>query len=631
MLDINTILKENWGYSSFRPLQKEIIESVISGKDTLALLPTGAGKSITYQVSALALDGVAIVVSPLISLMQDQVASLKARGIVAAFVNSSVSYDDVDRVLDNCIYGDVKLLYIAPERIDTLLFRARVRLMKVSLVAVDEAHCISQWGYDFRPSYLAIGQLRELLPSVPFLALTATATPIVLDDISLRLGLNSPAVFKGGFERSNIRFVVRETSDKNSKILEILKNVKGGSAVVYCRTRAMTVEVASFLRSEGESADFYHAGLDNATRTLKQKAWKVGSIRTIVATSAFGMGIDKPDVRVVIHHDMPDTLEDYYQQAGRAGRDGGISFAVALFGDSDMRTLTRRVDDEYPPLDFIRKTYDNICRYLQIPFEYGCGVSKKMSISEFSMFYKVYPAKVKAAISVLQSNGYLTYYEKHERPTKVMFRVSRDALYNQNIENSSDDLVLAEMLRHYSGLFSRFSDVNEEFIAGAAGLSPVQVSESLLRLSRMGVLSYIPRNSEPVLRFNMDRLPMDYVRIDPETYLKRKNSLRLTVLFVQEYLRSSYMCRMEMICRYFGQDSVSPCGRCDVCTSKYEDYSVNTDVVDSTVIALVDGSHNVDSVIKELTYPAFDVLLSLRRLLWTGKLSETPDGTLIRI
>jgi len=628
MSDIYTILKDNWGYSFFRPLQREIIESVMSGRDTLALLPTGAGKSLTYQLPALAMDGVAIVISPLISLMLDQVVALKARGIIAAFVNSSISYDDVDRILDNCIYGDVKILYIAPERIDTLLFQARVRLMKVSLVAVDEAHCISQWGYDFRPSYLAIGELKQILPAVPFLALTATATPLVLKDISLHLGLENPAVFKGGFERDNIRFVVRETADKSEKTLEILKKVPGGSAVVYCRTRAMTVEVAQYLCEAGESADFYHAGLDSMTRTLKQNRWKSGAVRTIVATSAFGMGIDKPDVRVVIHHTMPDTMEDYYQQAGRAGRDGKQSFAVALYSAADLRTICRRVDEEYPPIEFIKKTYDNICRYLQIPLEYGQGVSSKFQLIDFSKRYGVYSSKVRAALSILENNGYLTYYERYERPTRVKFKISRDLLYNQNIENQSDDILVAAMLRNYPGLFSRSTEINEEFLSGAAGLPVAKVSESLIRLSRMGIIGYIPRNSEPVIRFDMDRLPMDYVRIDPSTYLKRKNNLRLTVLFVREYLTSSYMCRMEMICGYFGQSGVKPCGHCDVCLSGPSYASVS---IENEILGCINGLQTVESLLEDLPYPPFDVLLSLRHLLWTGKISETIEGQLVRL
>ncbi len=639
MTDLESILKKKWGYTSFRPLQKEIIQSVLSKRDTIALLPTGAGKSLTYQLPALAMDGVAIIVTPLISLMYDQVKALRDREVNAVYISSGMSLYDVDRILDNCVFGDVKLLYISPERVGTMLFQTRVKRMNVSMVAVDEAHCISQWGYNFRPSYLNIWHLRELLPDVPFLALTATATKMVVSDISSHLMLNNPNVFVSSFERKNIRFVVRSTDDKKSKLLEIISVLPASwTGIVYCRTRTGTVDVSDFLSGNGVTSDFYHAGLDSKSRNMKQKSWMDGRARVIVATSAFGMGIDKSNVRFVVHYDMPDTIEEYYQQAGRAGRDGKDSFAVVLYSEKDISNINRRVMDEFPSLDVVKKVYDLLCRFLEIPFEYGQNVVKQFSLFEFCKYSKIYSSKVIASLKILQSNGYLTYYEENERPTRIQFEVSRDALYNFTIENEYDDIVIAALLRNYEGLFTRFTPINEQFLSHITGIEEENIPAVLIRLSRQHILKYIPRNSEPVVKFDLARVSIDSIFIAPETYIVRRNNLSLMTCFVKEYLLQKTGCRMQLLCNYFDQDNVTACGHCDICctTKSHVVEDVQEAIapqtrkeVCSAIIRELQSkgqSNSMEELSNAIPYGMFDILLALRELLWKKEVYEMPDG-----
>ena len=557
-------LKEWWGHSEFRPMQREIIEAVMAGRDTLALMPTGGGKSLTYQLPAMLLDGVTIVVTPLIALMKDQVDRLRDRGISAVAVHSGLDSRRIEIALDNCTYGDVRLLYIAPERLATEAFRLRLRRMKVSLVAVDEAHCISQWGYDFRPSYLRIAEIREYAPDAPILALTASATELVARDIMHHLGFRSEHVLRSSFARPNLSYAVRMVDDKYEQLLRVVENVEG-SGIVYMRSREGCEELAKRLQSDGINAKFYHAGLPAMERALRQEEWSDNRVRIIVATNAFGMGIDKADVRFVVHYAMCDSLEAYYQEAGRAGRDGQRSYAVLLTTHDDSKRIERIFNSEFPPIDEIKFIYDSICNYLQVALGDGEGGSFIFNIYDFCHRFHLSASRVAGALNILEQNGYMSLLDEHDNPAKLMFTCSRDALYKVNAGGNDMDMMLRTILRMYNGVFSNFRTIDELQIAATAHLSPERVHDLLKMLWCMHVIRYIPATRSPMIYMPCERLPVADLYISPESYRIRYELAYERFNNMLHYATQSEECRSLIIERYFGDTEAKPCGVCDVC------------------------------------------------------------------
>lgn len=629
-MDFTKLLFQYWGFKSFRPLQEEIIRSVYEGEDTLALLPTGGGKSICFQIPALAKEGICIVVTPLIALMKDQVDSLNQKGIKAVAVYSGMSNREIDVMLDNCIYGGYKFLYLSPERLDTELFRKRVQHMNVSLLTVDEAHCISQWGYDFRPSYLRIAELRELIPNVPVLALTATATPEVAKDIMQRLNFRKDNLQQRSFERKNLIYVVRHTEDKNAELLKILKSVRG-SGVVYVRTRGETKEVHRLLLANNISADSYHGGMDNEIRAVKQNSWKSGQTRIMVATNAFGMGIDKPDVRLVVHMDLPDSLEAYYQEAGRAGRDGKKSYAVLLYNESDKLSIQKRVETAFPPIDEIKRIYQAIGSYLQVPIGTGKDTSYDFKMEDFSKRYKFHSLYVYSALQFLQREGYLEFSEDMNLPSRVMFLVDREELYKVQIAHPDLDLVIKTLLRAYGGIFSQYVNVSEDLIVRATNLSSNSVYEALKKLSQQKIISFLPRKKTPILTFTEDRLDDKNLRISPENYNDRKERYVQRVSAVLDYATSVTKCRSQHLVAYFGEKDGYRCGQCDVCTERNE---LNLSKYEFDLILsklkqlLMENSYTINDLIDKSNQDADKSIKVVRWLLDNGKIKQDEKGLL---
>ncbi|HJI19240.1 MAG: ATP-dependent DNA helicase RecQ [Alistipes sp.] len=564
---IRALLKRYWGFDEFRPMQERIIRSVLDGHDTLALMPTGGGKSLTYQIPGLAREGIVVVVTPLIALMKDQVDRLRARKIRAAAIHSGMSPRQIDIALDNCVYGDVKFLYVAPERLATEAFRLRVQRMQVTLLAVDEAHCISQWGYDFRPSYLRIAELRRLLPGVPVLALTASATEPVAADIMERLGFDEPRVLRSSFARPNLSYAVRHTDDKDGQLLRLIRNVPG-SGIVYVRTREGAEQIAEMLRNEGVAAGFYHGGLEHAERTLRQEEWSRGSLRVMVATNAFGMGIDKADVRFVVHYALCDSLESYYQEAGRAGRDGLRAYALLLVSPDDPGRIIRRFEAEFPPLERIKSIYEKVCSFLQVGIGDGAEASFLFDLRAFCAREHLYAGTVLSALKLLQQNGYLTLTDEMANPARIMFCVSRDDLYKIRVARDDLDHFIRTLLRLYEGVFNDFRPIDEGEIARWSGYTPEHVRELLKRLWRMRVLRYIPANRSPILFFNEERLPVGDLYIAPETYLRRKELVRERFEQMRAYAADTETCRSAFLERYFGEKEPRDCGVCDCCLAR---------------------------------------------------------------
>jgi len=560
------ILKKYWGYDAFRPLQLDIIRSVAAGRDTLGLMPTGGGKSLTFQVPALAMEGLCLVVTPLVALMKDQVEHLRAMGIRAACIHSGLSQGEIIETFDNCLYGDYKFLYISPERLGTRLFQERLASYRISLLVVDEAHCISQWGYDFRPSYLQIARIRELLPEVPVLAVTATATPQVVTDIQQQLHFREPNVFQVSFERKNLAYVVRQTEDKDSQLLGWLENVPG-TAIVYVRMRSRTREIASFLKKNGLSADYYHAGLSQETRNERQQAWKSGRTRIIVSTNAFGMGIDKADVRLVLHYDLPDSPEAYFQEAGRAGRDGKKAYAVLLFHKSDATQLKRRISDTFPDKKYIRKVYDSLCYYYELPAGAGEGLSRIFDLTDFCTRFHLNANQAFGALKVLQQAGYLEYTDEQDAHSRLCITMDRDELYQLEVDELGDEL-LQMLLRSYSGLFADFVPIDEAVLAGHLGCSREQVYHGLKKLVSYGVLQYIPRRTSPLLTFTQDRVEGKDLHLSPEVYELRRRRFEERIMAMVEYASDNSVCRSRRLMHYFGQQKAGNCGQCDVCLRK---------------------------------------------------------------
>ena len=626
-INIDEVLSQWWGYDSFRPQQREIIESVLSGRDTLALMPTGGGKSLTYQVPALAVEGLTIVITPLIALMKDQVDSLRRRGISAVAVHSGMESRRIEMALDNCTYGDVKLLYISPERLATDAFRVRLLRMNVAIVAVDEAHCISQWGYDFRPSYLRIAEVRRQIPDATFLALTASATDLVAKDIMYHLGFKEHHVIRSSFARPNLSYSVRMVDDKYQQLLRVIHNVEG-SGIVYMRSREGCERLVEQLKADAISANFYHAGLPAMERSLRQDDWQAGRTRIMVATNAFGMGIDKSDVRFVVHYSMCDSLEAYYQEAGRAGRDGKRSYAVLLLSSDDATQIKRRFEAEFPPLDDIRHIYERIANFLQVAIGDGAGASLVFNIYDFCHRERLSLGKVTSALKLLEQNGYMMLLDEDDTPAKMMFECSRDALYKVDAGGNDMDLMLRTILRMYDGIFTTFRTIDELNIASISGLSAERVHELMKILWRMRIIRYIPSNRSPMIHLLMERLPTKDLYIAPETYKHRYELIYERFNSMVEYAGATDRCRSVIIENYFGDIDARECGVCDWCLAKRRqergDYSIENRIVD----ILKCSSKSVKEVVSEIGGRPEVVVEAIDKMVRASTICVTEGGKL---
>lgn len=560
------ILRKYWGYEDFRGIQREIIESIGSGRDTLGLMPTGGGKSITFQVPALAQEGVCLVITPLIALMKDQVSHLRQRGIRAAAIHSDMTHSAILQALDNCVYGGTQILYVSPERLHSELFQAKFRHMKVSFITVDEAHCISQWGYDFRPSYLHIAEIRQLKPEIPVLALTATATKEVVEDIQEQLRFKEKNVFRMSFERKNLAYVVRKATDKPSELRHILNSVNG-SAIVYARSRKRTKETAEWLVSQGISATYYHAGLDVDVKDRHQQAWVNNEKRVMVATNAFGMGIDKPDVRLVIHIDSPDSLEAYFQEAGRAGRDGKKAYAVLLYDSSDARKLSKRVAQTYPEKEYIRDVYEHLAYFFQVGTGTGRGRTFEFSIDKFCVTYKYFPVLVNSALQILERSGYIHYEADPDNSARILFLLERNDLYFLENTTRETEAVITALLRLYGGLFTDYVYIDEGFVANEAGLTQPQVYMVLKELSKRHIVDFIPRRRIPYITYTRDREDGDRVIIPQSVYEERRTQYIKRIQAMLDYANNDHVCRSRQLLDYFGEECWQDCRQCDVCVT----------------------------------------------------------------
>lgn len=560
------VLKEYWGYDGFRPMQEEIITAALEGKDVLAIMPTGGGKSICFQVPGLMRDGISLVVTPLIALMKDQVQNLNDRGVRALAIHAGMSRHEVDLALNNAAYGDYKFLYLSPERLGTQLFRSYIDVLDVSFIVVDEAHCISQWGYDFRPDYLRIGELRERIDA-PVIAVTATATPSVAQDIMERLGFKEKLLLKSGFERPNLSYIVRQVEDKYSQILNVCNGVPG-TGIVYARNRRKCEELSAFLMAQGVSASFYHAGLGGQARAERQAAWKSGAVRVMVCTNAFGMGIDKPDVRFVVHYDLPESPEAYFQEAGRAGRDGKRSFAVQLWNSVDVRRAKQIEDVSFPSLEYIEDVYQKLHAFFEIPYDIGMGRQLKFKIEDFCKRFGLQRAPAFYALKYLERTEHLTYSEEVDIPTKVRINVDRKSLYDVELADQGQANVLEALMRSYTGIFSFLQQIDEEYVARRAGQTVPQLRQSLYGLSLAHVISYVPTDHSDVVVLHHDRLRPGNVNLMPSRYAMLRESFHARAEAMLEYVSETSECRSRYLLRYFGQTEAVDCGTCDVCRAR---------------------------------------------------------------
>ena len=595
------ILHKYWGYPDFRGIQREIIESIGAGKDTLGLMPTGGGKSLTFQVPALAQEGVCIVITPLIALMKDQVEHLRHKGIAAAAIYSGMSRDAIVTTLENCIFGGVKLLYISPERISSDLFQIKLKHMKVSFITVDEAHCISQWGYDFRPSYLQIAVIRKLIPNVPILALTATATPDVIDDIQERLGFTEKNVFRMSFERKNLVYVVRQAEDKEAEMVHILQSIPK-TAIVYCRSRKRTKEVAQLLMQYGISATWYHAGLEPAVKDQRQSEWQHDKVRVMVATNAFGMGIDKADVRVVVHMDCPSSLEAYFQEAGRAGRDGQKAYAVLLYNGHDNRTLQKRIEDTFPPKEYVQQVYEHLAYFYQIGVDSGEGCTFEFPIDKFCATFKHFPIRANAALILLQRAGYIDYEPNPDNNARVRFLLRRDDLYRLDSLSEKENDVVISLLRNYGGLFTDYGYVDESYIAQEAGLDRNQTYMVLVNLSKKRIIDFIPRKSIPLISYKRDRVDGSDVILDKSVYEERKEQFQKSINSVINYAQNDRVCRSRQLLYYFGEKKSVDCEQCDVCLSHthHDNHDQQEEIKEKLLAMVADGERHLVTEVRLL-------------------------------
>ncbi len=643
--DYQSILRKYWGYDDFRGIQREIIESIGSGHDTLGLMPTGGGKSITFQVPALSKEGTCVVITPLIALMKDQVENLRRRGIRAAAIYSGLTREEIIITLENCIFGAVKILYVSPERLSSDLFQAKLRHMNVSFITVDEAHCISQWGYDFRPSYLEIAKIRKLIPNAPVLALTATATPAVVQDIQAKLSppdisltpnpspLTSFNVFRMSFERKNLAYVVRHATDKREQLIHILKNVKG-SAIVYTRSRRRTKEFAELLNEAGISATFYHAGLDTVTKDERQLAWQNDKTRVMVATNAFGMGIDKPDVRVVIHIDCPDSVEAYFQEAGRAGRDGLKAYAVLLYNDADHRKLEKRIADTFPEKDFIREVYEHLAFFYQIGVGSGYNHTFEFNIDKFCHAFHHFPIQVDSALKILNRAGYIEYTEEQDNQARVMFTVSRNELYRLENNTDNEERVITTLLRNYGGLFTDYNYIDESFIAQQCGLQAQQVYMILKSLSQRHILHFIPQKKTPYIRYTQRREDKEHVQLMPVIYEERKTQYADRIHAMIGYATNDNVCRSRQLLRYFGEKNDHDCRQCDVCLSHRSEGMVSeprfNEAMEKILALLDDGKPHPMTDLRDLQLPTDELKAALDYLFQEEYIRQS-DGLILKL
>ena len=630
MNNYREVLQKYWGYDDFRGIQREIIESIGNGHDTLGLMPTGGGKSITFQVPALCSEGTCIVITPLIALMKDQVQHLRHRGIRAAAIYSGLSREEIITTLENCIFGGITILYVSPERLSSELFRTKLRHMKVSFITVDEAHCISQWGYDFRPSYLQIADIRKDLPGIPVLALTATATPLVVKDIQEKLSRKSDYseyedyseysdfnVFKMSFERKNLAYVVRRATDKRQELIHILESVKG-CAIVYARSRRHTKEVAELLCEASISATFYHAGLDTSVKDQRQRDWQEDKVRVMVATNAFGMGIDKPDVRLVLHIDCPDSLEAYFQEAGRAGRDGRKAYAVLLYNDADHRKLDKRISDTFPEKDYVRKVYEHLAFFYQVGVGSGYHATFEFNIDKFCHAFRHFPIQVDSALKILNRAGYIEYTEEQDNQARVMFTISRNELYRSENVTPNEEKVITALLRNYGGLFVDYNFIDEGFIASQCGLQPQQLYMILKNLSEKHILHFIPQKKTPYVRYLQRREETENVQLPPVVYEERKAQFRERIHAMINYATNDHVCRSRQLLRYFGEEDSHDCHQCDVCLSPTHDQaseSISTSEAHAILELLADGKPHHITELRDIQLPIEQLNAALEYLL----------------
>jgi ATP-dependent DNA helicase RecQ len=629
--DIQKLLIKYWGYSHFRPLQEDIINSVLEGNDTLALMTTGGGKSVCYQIPALAKEGICIVVSPLIALMNDQVEFLTRKGIRAVMVHSSLNSREIDNILDNCIHGNMKFLYVSPERLDTDLFIARVQQMNVNLIAVDEAHCISQWGYDFRPSYMKIVELRKFFPKVPVLAVTASATPEVAIDIQEKLGFKKQNLLRKSFERKNLSYVVLKEEAKASRLLKVVNNVKG-SGIMYVRNRRKAEEVTNMLKQQNVAAEYYHAGLNFDERSKRQEAWLHDKIRVMVCTNAFGMGINKANVRFVVHLDLPDSLEAYFQEAGRAGRDDKRAYAVLLYNDADRLSLERNMDHSFPDLNDIKRVYGAICSYYNMIAGGGKGATFDFSLSEFCSRYSLEPMLVISSIKFLERENYLMLTDAFYRPSRIHILIKQKDLYRYQVESPAHDAFIKLLLRSYEGLFDAYINIKEYDLAKRSTLTVQEVEELLLRLDKRKILSYIPQSDKPQLVYMDDCHQISNLHISKQHYHELKERALKRMEWVIHYAESTHKCRSEMLLAYFGEIETVRCGICDVCLERNKlelsdlEFQTVAEQLKAALhkepLSLSDLVHSVHQVRED------KILKTLQWLMDNGKLAYNDDKLL---
>ena len=616
MLSPKEILKKYWGYDSFLSKQENVIHSILDAKDTLTLLPTGGGKSICFQVPALMMEGICVVISPLIALINDQVTSLKTKNIRALAITSGMSFSELDIALDNCIYGNYKFLYLSPERIESEMVRQRLKKMNINLLVVDEAHCISEWGYNFRPSYLKIAEIREII-SAPIIALTATATPLVVKDIQEKLKFDNGNIISTSFYRDELSYVVLKQDDKDSKLIQILNRVKGTS-IIYCRTRKETKRIHLLLSEYGITSHFYHAGLDLVERASKQKQWQLNHVRVMVATNAFGMGINKKDVRLVVHNHIPFSMEAYFQEAGRAGRDKKLSYSILLYNDLDINDLKKQINNHYPKIEFIKSIYQNISNYLGIAIGDGEHQEFSFNISEFCKRYNLNQLQTFNSIKLLEKEDYIKLSEAIHQPSRLFIKVTHTELYQFQIANKQYDILLKILLRSYGSLFDNFTKIQENIIAKRAQLSTQEVKDFLTNLKQMDILDYIPQNSNPKLLMLKTRVDSKYISLSKETLETRKANEEAKAASVIKYASNQYQCRSHVLQNYFGEEDNKRCGKCDVCLERNK-LKINDQEFEAITLAVQNlisqNPMHVDDIIMAIVEFREDKMISVLQFL----------------